>query len=95
MIKDATKMIPVRKDLILIGQIRSARIHEIDTGQPVFARDLLSPQVFFDCDRIVGPALDRRIVTNNNTVAPGNTTDTGDQASRGRLPLIHAMGRQR
>ena len=40
----------------------AAAVDEIDAGQPILERDLLRAQVLFDCERVVRPAFDRRVV---------------------------------
>ena len=38
----------VGKHFVLAGQVRAARIHEVDAGQPVFFGDALRAQVLLD-----------------------------------------------
>ena len=40
-VEDAAKVITVREHLVLIGQVRATRVHQIDAGQAVLHRDLL------------------------------------------------------
>ena len=60
--EDPAEVIAVGEHLGLQRQERAARVDEVDAGQPVVERDLLRAQVLLDGDRVVGPALDGRVV---------------------------------
>ena len=78
--KDAAEVVPVRKNLILIGQVGPTGIDQVNTGQPVLLRDLLGPQVFLDGHRVIGATLDRRIIADNHAIDTADTPDTGHDA---------------
>ena len=88
-------MFAVRKDVRLQRQERSARIHEVDTGQAVLLRDLLSAQMLLDGHRVVGAALDRGVVGDDHHLAAGNAPDARDEAGARRFSPVHAVRRQR
>src|SRR3546814_20777785 len=58
-VKDAAKVVAIRKDLVLIGQVGSAGIDQVYARQAVLLGDFLRPQVFLDRKRVVGAAFDR------------------------------------
>jgi hypothetical protein len=64
--KDAPKVIFVREHLGLQRQENPTGIHEIDGGETVLECNLLGSQMFFDRDREIGAAFDRRIVRGNH-----------------------------
>ena len=79
----------------MIRQICPARINQVNAWQPVLASNLLGPQVLLDGDRVIGPAFDRRVITNHDTFAPGDATDPRDQSRRRRFCVVHAKRSQR
>ena len=93
--EDAAEMFAVGKDLGLVRQVGAAGIDQIDAGQPVLARDLLGAQVLLHGHRIVGAALDRRVVADDHAVAAHDPADTGDDAGAMDRVVIHAVRRQR
>ena len=84
-------MVPVGKDLILVGQVGAARIDQVDTGKPVRPRDFLGAQVFFHGKRIVCAALDGRVVCNDHAFAPRYSTDAGDDSGRRHVLVVNAV----
>src|SRR6185312_5049098 len=84
-------MLPVRKHLVLRRQECAAAFHQIDTGKPVLARDLLRPQMLLDRDRIVRATLDRRVVGDDDALPPAHPADAGDDAAAGDAAAVHAM----
>ena len=88
-------MVAVGKDFVLIGQIGAAAIDQIDAGQLAFLGDFLRAQVLFHRHRVIGAALDRRVIGNDHHVEPVDATDPGDDAGAGRRIVIHAIGRRR
>ena len=94
-VEDAAEMLAIREDLGLQRQECATRVHEIDAGQPVLERDLLGAQVFLDRDRVVGPALDGRIVGDDDHFAAGDASDAGHQTRARRLVAVEVPGRER
>ena len=94
-VEDAAEMLAVGKHLGLMRQIGAAGIDEIDAGQPVLERDLLRAQMLLHRHRIVGAALDRRIVGDDHRLAARDPADAGDQAGAVHVALVHAEGGER
>ena len=78
-VEDAAEMIAVGKDLVLQRQEGAAGIDQIDAGQAVLARDLLRAQMLLHRHRIVGAALDGRVVGDDHALAAGDAADAGDR----------------
>ena len=93
--EDAAEVLAIGEDLGLQRQERAARIDEVDARQAVLQRDLLRAQVLLDRDRVVGAALDRRVVGDDQHVAARDAADAGDDAGRRRLVVVHVPRRER
>ncbi len=93
--EDAAEMVAVGEDVGLVRQVRAAAIDEIDAGQPVLLRDLLRPQVLLHRDRIIGAALDRRVVADDDAFAARHAADAGDDPGAVDVALVHAIGGER
>ena len=52
-------------------------------------------QVLFDGHRVVGAALDRRVIGDDHALAPGHPADPGDDPGTRGLVAVHAPGGQR
>ena len=68
--EDPAEVVAVGEHLVLPRQERAARVDEVEAGQPVGGGDLLRPQVLLDRHRVVGAALDRRVVGGDGAPAP-------------------------
>ena len=88
-------MVAVGEDLVLIGQVRTARIDQIDAGKRAFLGDFLRPQVFFHGHRVIGAAFDRRVIGDDHDILPHDATDPRDHARAGGRVPVHAMRRRR
>ncbi len=93
--EDAAEVLAVRKDLVLARQEGPAGVHQVDARQPVLQRHLLRAQVLLDRHRVVGAALDRRVVGDDHALALRHPADPGDDAGAGRFVVVHAVGGQR
>ena len=93
--EDAAEVLAIGKDLGLQRQIRAARVHQIQAGQPVLDRHLLRAQVLLHRDRVVGAALDGGVVGDDQHLAPRHPADAGDQTGAGRLVVVEPFGRER
>jgi len=91
-IENPSEVLLVREYLVLQRQERAARIHQIDAGQVILARDFLCAQVFFHRHREVGAALHRRVVGQHHDFAAVDAANAGDQAGCGCGVVIHAFG---
>ena len=94
-VEDAAEVVAVGEHLVLARQERAAGVDEVDARQPVLQRDLLCAQMLLDRHRVVGAALDRRVVGDDHALAPGHPADAGDDSRAGALVVVHAVGGQR
>ena len=77
-VEDPAEVVAVREDVGLERQERAAAVDEVDARQPVLERDLLRPEVLLDRHRVVGAALDRRVVGDDDARRPLDRPDPGD-----------------
>ena len=94
-VEDPAEMIAVGKHLVLTGQEGASGVDQIDAGQPILPRDLLSAQVFLDRNRVVGTAFDRRVVGHDHAFATGDPADSGDDAGPWAFVVVHPVGGKR
>ncbi len=94
-VEDTPEVLPVREDLVLQRQKGPAGVDEVDAGKMVSLGYLLGPEVLFDRHRVVGAALDRRVVRHDHDLPPRDAPDAGDHARRRNLPVVHLEGSQR
>ena len=85
-------MVAVGKDVLLAWQVGAAGIDQIDARQVVLAGDLLCAQMFLHGDRIVGAALDRCVVGDDDAFAPLDAADAGDQPGRRHRLVVDPVG---
>ena len=97
--EDAAEVLAVGEDLVLHRQERATGVDEVDARQVVLRRDRLRPQVLLDRHRVVGAALDGRVVGHDHALATVDATDATDDPGAGhrRLPrrAVHPVRRQR
>src|SRR5690348_2472723 len=84
-------MLAVREDFVLCREEGPATLDEIDARKPIFARDLLRAQVLFYGDRVVGAALHRRIVRDDDALTPADAPYSGDDSGAGNVSAVHAV----
>ena len=89
--KDAAKVLAIREYLILSGQVGTAGIHQINTGQAVLLRDGLRAQVLLHAEWIVRAAFHGRIVGDNHALHPLDPPDPGNHPRRWHRLAIHLM----
>jgi hypothetical protein len=87
-------VLAVGEHLVLSGQERAARVHQIDAGQPVLSGDLLRAQVLLDGNRVIRAALHRRVVGHDHAFATGYSADSCDHSGAGAFVVVHAVGGQ-
>ena len=80
--ENPAEMIAIGEDLRLEREKRAARIDQVDARQPVFERDLLGADVLLHGDRVVGAALHRRVVGDDDDFTARDAPDAGHQAGR-------------
>ena len=93
-VENPTEVITIGENLILIGQIRTTRINEVDAGQVVLLGDLLCPNVFLDGHRVVRTAFNRGVIGNDHALMARNAPDACDNAGRRDFFPVHPMGRE-
>ena len=89
------EVVAIGKDLGLERQEGPARIDQVDARQPVLERDLLRAQVLLDGHRVVGAALDGRVVGDDDAGRALDPADAGDDPGPGRIVVVEAGRRQR
>jgi len=94
-VEDAAEMPLVGKNLVLHRQEGAAGIHHVDAGQIVLPGDVLRPQMLLHRHGIVGAALDRGIVGDDDAFAPRYPPHPGNDAGRMHVAAIEAVGGQR
>ncbi len=88
-------MVAVGEDLGLQREERAARVHEVEAGQAVLARDLLCPQVLLHGEGVVRAALDGRVVRDDHALPPLDHADPRDDPGRRRVTVVELPGGQR
>ena len=88
-------MLAIWEDFGLKRQVRTAGVHQVQTGQAVVDRHLLRAKVLLDRERVVGAALHRRIVGDDEHLALRYPADAGHQPCAGRVVVVDAVRRQR
>src|ERR1700727_1780133 len=83
-------MVAIRKNLVLIWQVGTTGIDQINTRQPILRGDLLRAKMLFHRDGIIRAAFDRGVVTDDHALVPRDTADTSDDSGRRNLVTIHA-----
>ena len=64
-------------------------------GSRFCQRDLLGAQVLLDGHRVVGAALDRRVVGDDHAPTPLDDSDAGHDPGARRVAVVEVLGRQR
>jgi len=88
-------VLPVGEHLVLLGQERAARVHQVNAREVVVQRDFLRAQVLLDRHRVVRAALDGRVVGDDHALATGDPADPGDDPRRWRVPVVEPVRRER
>ena len=91
-VEDAAEMVAVREHLVLVRQVGAAGIDQIEAGQIVLPCDLLRPQMLLHGQRIVGTALHRGVIGDDDAFLARDAANAGDDAGRRDIPAIHAVG---
>ncbi len=73
-VEDASEVLAVRKDAVLLREEGAARVDQIDARKAVLQGDLLRAQVLLHRDRVVGPAFDGGVVHDDHTLARRHTS---------------------
>jgi hypothetical protein len=94
-IEDAPEVIPVGEDVRLERQEGAAAVDHVDAGQSVLEGDLLGAQMLLDRHRVVGAALHRRVVGDDDAGRVLDSGDAGDDPRPGCVVVVQAVRRQR
>ena len=86
-VEDPAEVIAVGKHLVLPREKGAAGVDEVNARQAIVERDLLRAQVLLDRDRVIGPALHRRVVRDDHTLDAAHAPDPRDDAA-GRQPVV-------
>ena len=78
--EDSAKVVAVRKDFILVRQVGSSGIDEVQAGEVILLRDLLGAEVLLDRDRKVGAALYRRVIGDDHALDAANAANSSDDS---------------
>jgi hypothetical protein len=84
-------MFAIGEDLVLLREVRAARIDKVDAGQAVLGGDFLRAQMLLHADRIIGAALHGRVVGDDHGEPAGDLADAGDEAGAGHIFSVHAV----
>ena len=87
-------MLAVREHLVLVRQVRPARVDEVDARQAVLLGDRLRAQVLLDRHRVVGAALHGRVVAHDHAVGAAHRPDARDEARARHLVVVLAVRRE-
>ncbi len=90
--EDPAEVVAVGEDLGLQRQESTARVDEVDAGQPVLPRDLLCPQVLLHRERVVRAALHRRVVRDDRALATLDDADPSDDPGRRSVAVVELPG---
>ena len=94
-VEDPAEVVAVGEDLVLQRQVGAARVDEVDAGQVVLQRDLLRAQVLLDRHRVVGAALDGRVVRDHDDLAAVHDADAADDPGPGGVAVVELLRGQR
>ena len=93
--EDPPEVANIGKHLVLHGQERPTGIDQVDARQVVFVRNGLSANVLLDRHRVVGPALHRGIVGDEEALTAVDHPEAGDDAGRMGSSVVEVVGSQR
>ncbi len=94
-VEDPAEVVAIGEHVGLERQVGAAAVDQVDAGQPVLEGDLLGAQVLLDGDRVVGPALDRGVVGDDDAGRALDPADPGHDPGARRLVVVHPAGGQR
>ena len=92
--EDATEVIAIRKHFILIRQVRTTGVHQINTRQIILLRDFLRTQMLLDRHRIVSAALDGGVVAHDDAFNAFDAAYARDDAGARGGMVIHVVSGQ-
>merc|ERR1719394_690621 len=87
-VKNLAKMVAVRENLSLAGQVGSTTVHKINARQSVLLGNPLGSQVLGDSDRVITASLHCSIIRHHHTFHPTDPAHTSDNAPSRNLFLV-------
>ena len=94
-VEDAAEVVAIGEDIGLEREEGTAAVDQVDARQPVLEGDLLRAKVLLDGHRVVGAALDRRVVGDDHACRALDPADACDDPGAGGLVVVQARGGQR
>jgi hypothetical protein len=88
-------MLAIGKDFRLQRQERPSRVDQVDAGEMIVSRHLLSAQVLLHGHGIVGAAFHRGVVGDDQALGPAHPADAGDDPRGRRLAVVQVPCGQR
>ena len=89
--EDTAEMLAIGKDLVLQRQERAAGINQVDAGQAVGSRDLLSAQMLLHGDREICAALYGGIIRHDHAFLARYPANPRDNAGARNVIVVHAV----
>ena len=95
--KNPAKMLFIGENFVLHRQVNACGIHQVQNGNAVLHRNLLSAKVLFARHGEPRTRLNRRVVGHHDARAPSNATKHDDDTGRRTATVlgIHAVGCKR
>ena len=94
-VEDPAEVVAIREDVGLEREEGAAAVDEVDARQAVLEGDLLGPEVLLHRHRVVGAALDRRVVGDDHARRPLDRPDPGDDPGARGVVVVQAGRRER
>ena len=79
-VEDATKVLTVGEHIVLVGQVGTARVNQINAGQVVLLGHFLRTQMLLDRHGVVGATLHRSVVAHNHAIHAIDAANAGNHA---------------
>ena len=90
-VEDAAEVVAVGEDLVLERQEGAAGVDQVEAGEAVLERDLLRAKVLLDRHRVVGAALDRGVVGDDDALGAADHADAGHDAGARRVAVVQPV----
>ena len=90
-VKNSAKVVTIGKHLVLIGQVRTPTVDQINAWQTVLFGNLLRAQVLFHRHRVICATLHRRIITNDHDFMALHLTNAHNHTRTRGSAIIQPM----
>jgi hypothetical protein len=87
--EDAAKVVAVGEHLVLVGQVSTARVHQVNARQVVLLRNFLRTQMLLHREGVIRAAFHGGVVAHNHAVHTADAADAHDQASARCVVVVH------